>query len=1455
MNRPRWIRFFTLLLAILLMLFLSLATASSQAPDLSPARYLTGPSDGQPLAIALAYLRRNHQALGLTERDVADLVVTDQYTSSHNGVTHIYLGQRFGGIEVYNAIINVNVTADGRIINIGNRFVPNLARAVVGVTPGIGAAEAVQSAGRALGLALSEPLTVRSEPGGVAQAVIFSRAGISREEIPVRLMYQPMADGSVRLAWDLSIYELDAQNWWSLRVDAATGAELDRANWVAHDNFGPAEGVAQARIAPLAAGQSAPGEFVADGSSYLVYAEPAESPNHASPSPPGDGRTTVNEPADATASQYGWHDTNGSAGAEYTTTRGNNVNAYTDTDNNNAPDPGGQPDGGSSLDFNFAIDLTQGPSTYQDAAVTNLFYWNNLIHDVLYHYGFDEAAGNFQENNYGNSGAGGDSVNAEAQDGGGTNNANFATPSDGGNPRMQMYVWTLTSPNRDGDLDNGIIAHEYGHGVSNRLTGGPGNVNCLNNTEQMGEGWSDYLSLIFTMKPGDAGTDGRGIGTYALGQSTGGPGIRDYRYSTDMGIDPRTYDEIKTAAVPHGVGSTWTAMLWEMTWALIDDGGYGFDPDLYAGAGGNNLALQLVMDGMALQSCSPGFVDGRDAILLADQNLTGGANQCLIWEAFAKRGLGYSADQGSSGSRSDGIEAFDLPPLCLQTLKITKSASPSPVDAGSTLTYSLLVENDTTGQLTDVAVTDIIPADTTYVTGSAEANCSGSVAGGVVTFDLGTMNAGASATCTFQVTVSSTIGTVSLFADDMESGPGNWTVTHGSGAYDWSLGTANANSPTHAWFADDVSGVTDQYLASDPVLLSGAPVLRFWHHYATEAIYDGGVVEISTNGGASWSDLGYAMTQNGYNATISTGWLNPLAGRQAFSGNSGGYLETVVDLSAYSGSTAQIRFRLGTDTIVSADGWYVDDVEILDEANVSNEACVDAFEGDSACDTVVTKVNAVGGIGPRISVSPASLLATLNPGQTGNETLTIGNTGDANLNWTIDESDDGCATFADVGWVNVSSTAGTTTPSTSDDVTVTFDATGLAAGNQAGSLCVGSDDPTNSMVEVPLTLTVQDPPSISVTPASLLATLNPDQTSNSNLTIGNSGDEDLVWDVSESEDACSGTTDLGWASASPAGGTTGPDSSDIVTVTFDSAGLAAGNYAGSLCVGSNDPANPDIEVPLALTVEDTPTAPVEQFAQSDISGAGTVNGSYLDTHDDDGSAQSITERQSGGRPANRHDFLEHTWTFQVASSGDPHTFFVSAWKTDTGDGDDFTFAYSTDNSEYFDLVTVTALSDGPALSATIPAYVAGTVYIRVTDTDATPTHQNFDTVYVDYLMIETIPGDAPDPIVMHSGGLEGSSGPDARNNRWIATATITVHDAGENPVAGATVSGSWSSGANGSDSCVTDAAGQCSITKGNIKGNEPSVVFTVDDITRLAGDTYDSGSNHTGSTSIEIFGP
>ena len=106
-------------------------------------------------------------------------------------------------------------------------------------------------------------------------------------------------------------------------------------------------------------------------------------------------------------------------------------------------------------------------------------------------------------------------------------------------PHWWMDLVRFITP--DGDFDNGIIAHEYGHGISIRIAGGPSTSSCLSNAEQMGEGWSDWFGLMLTMEPGDQGSDVRGIGTYSLGQATTGGGIRPAPYSTDFGVNSYTY--------------------------------------------------------------------------------------------------------------------------------------------------------------------------------------------------------------------------------------------------------------------------------------------------------------------------------------------------------------------------------------------------------------------------------------------------------------------------------------------------------------------------------------------------------------------------------------------------------------------------------------------------------------------------------------------------------------------------------------------------------------------------------------------------------------------------------------------------------------------------------------------------------------------------------------------------
>jgi len=168
-----------------------------------------------------------------------------------------------------------------------------------------------------------------------------------------------------------------------------------------------------------------------------------------------------------------------------------------------------------------------------------------------------------------------------------------------------------------------------------------------------------------------------------------------------------------------------------------------------------------------------------------------------------------------------------------------------------------------------------------------------------------------------------------FISDDMESGSSFWGLSHGAGTLDWALGTGNAHSGANAWFASDPGTVSDQYLSSAGlVTVPASGQFGFWHSYDTEANFDGGVIEISTNG-VVWNDLGPYMTQGGYNSTISVSYGSPIGGRAAFSGNSGGYIETLVDLDSYSGQDVYIRFRMASDSSVTGNGWYVDDVSLV----------------------------------------------------------------------------------------------------------------------------------------------------------------------------------------------------------------------------------------------------------------------------------------------------------------------------------------------------------------------------------------------------------------------------------------------------------------------------------------------------------------------------------------------
>ncbi|WP_310398134.1 M36 family metallopeptidase [Hymenobacter sp.] len=791
----------------------ALLAVGSSLPNTARAQASNRASTPAPAAVQAGlrqFAQRASRESGLRDADVLNPLVTSQYTDAHNGVTHLYLRQRHQGVEVMGAVADVHLDRAGRLVGEHQNFVADLAGKLrtVPTAPSLAPVQAVAAAARAVGAPAPRNLRVLRE-GAPAAGLLLSNGGMSRVDIPVKLVYQPLADGALRLAWDVTFFPTRSAHYWNVRVDAQTGQLLDQTDYIISEPTPLA--LAAAPTAASAARPNAPAPVAGTAArsgvpnSYHVWPITIESPSHGA-------RQVVTNATNAAPvtpnigapSPFGWHDTNGQTGPESTLTRGNNVAAYDDRADRDTSDLSFSPDGGPTLDFDFPYSATGTSIDNRSAAITNLFYWNNLVHDVMYRKGFHEFGGNFQVNNYDRGGAAQDAVQAEAQDGSGLNNANFGTPPDGSSPYMQMYLWsggrplTVTAPaaiagqyngseagwaanleligpltaevvavadtagnllkgcvpyptrlsvqgkivlvkrgtctfkakalqaqlagaamliiadtaaatapiapgndatittaitipvltvtqatgnilrtatgpvtitaaavRRDGDFDNGIIAHEYGHGISNRLTGGPANAACLRNREQMGEGWSDFFGLWLTTKPTDVGTTPRGIGTFATFQPTTGGGIRTRPYTTNFAVNELTYANLGVApyTAVHAVGTIWCSTLWDLNWALINR--YAYNPDLYAATGGNNICLQLVLDGCKLQPCSPGFLDGRNAILKADSLNNKGANAALIWQVFARRGMGFSAKQGSSDLLTDQVAAFDLPSTLL----------------------------------------------------------------------------------------------------------------------------------------------------------------------------------------------------------------------------------------------------------------------------------------------------------------------------------------------------------------------------------------------------------------------------------------------------------------------------------------------------------------------------------------------------------------------------------------------------------------------------------------------------------------------------------------------------------------------------------------------------------------------------------------------------------------------
>ena len=901
--------------------------------------------------VAFQLLNTHKAALGLSTDDLNNLAISSTYLDRTSGARIVYLQQTYRGIPVYNKFQVLAFKNDQPVSNSGRIENNNKISKHASLVSTISAEAAINAALADRALVATQPAQLlRSKDDG--QRLEFSKMGISRDNITAQLMWVPSEDNShqLNLGWQIYIAPINSSDLWLVRLDANNTKTLGVTNLTVYCNW---DGADKKNIvnnnsnktvlsntisgdekinAPLLTLPVGSDPALLNSASYLVIKYPAEAPSfqaasvHTDPWLMSAGNATTHK----------WHF---DGTTNYTITRGNNVWAKEDrlATNSNSGVPATSSTSPDPLTFNFPPNYLAAPTTeaFQQFAITNLFYWNNLMHDISYLYGFDETAANFQADNLGRGGSGNDFVYADAQDGSGTNNANFGTSADGINGRMQMYLFTTPNPDRDGDLDNSIICHEYGHGISHRLTGGPASgAGCLSNSERGDEGWSDYYALMMTTDWSTAlVTDGfnkpRPMGTYVRAQAPTGTGIRVYPYCTNMAVNPWTYSGVQSSGGEvHDIGEIWCATIWDMTWNIIQTAG--INPNLFnpAGAGGNSIALKLVVLGEKLQKCSPGFLDSRDAILQADQVLYNGLYHCEIVNAFARRGMGFDASQGSSNSTSDQVQGFSTVET---SLKVTESITSQ--QEGLPVTYTNRV-TAYCAAINNFILRDTLPSNVTYVSGGTY-----DAPNRVVSFPVN-LAPGASQDYSFTVNINS--GTyflpVTLLDEPVTNAaiPTGWATTIGTGPSNWVTSTAQNHSPTRSLFAtDNAAAITDFRVSTTASIPLGVPtsILSFWHNYNTEPGWDGGVVEISTNGGVNWTDLGPYFTTNGYNSAV--GGTNPIAGRSAFSGTSGGWIQSTVSLLPFANQNAMFRFRMTSDDNTAATGWYVDDISVISQAQVN----------------------------------------------------------------------------------------------------------------------------------------------------------------------------------------------------------------------------------------------------------------------------------------------------------------------------------------------------------------------------------------------------------------------------------------------------------------------------------------------------------------------------------------
>lgn len=566
---------------------------------------------------------------------------------------------------------------------------------------------------------------------------------------------------------------------------------------------------------------------------------------------------------------------------------------------------------------------------------------------------------------------------------------------------------------RDGTLDNQIVFHEWGHYLSNRLVANSAGLSN-NQGRAMGEGWGDFTAMMLTVRENDTLTPSNANwgGVYAIATyATSGVnfnaaanhgyylGIRRTPYSTDManynaftfkhimnGVALPSGPPVATSGQPnsqvHNSGEVWANMLWECYASLLRDT-QGATPRLTFQMAQDRMKSYLVSS-LAMTPPAPTYVEARDAVLAAAY-ATDYTDYLLFWAAFAKRGMGVSAvaPDRSSTTHAGVVESFVVAPDVMVVSSATQlddsqatCDGDGSLDAGEYGRLTVAIKN--VGSITLTATSATVSSSSTGVTfpngntinfpaSDPLSTVSAQIAvaldpsvAGVQQLDFqivvtdpgvsGSRNGAASFRANADIVPASS-ATDNVEGSTMATTP--WTLDHDPVLGDiapFSIQTVNPLS--RRWFGPNGGAPSDNRLVS-PVFtvgVAGSVTMEFDHTWSFENLFDGGVVEMSVNGGG-WSDVGVngGGTSNCYAATplLVAGGTNPLNGRPAFTGTQNASQHCTINRAVAPGSTVRFRFRTGADDNTAGTGWRIDNIAFSGVVETPFPTVV----GDTACVT------------------------------------------------------------------------------------------------------------------------------------------------------------------------------------------------------------------------------------------------------------------------------------------------------------------------------------------------------------------------------------------------------------------------------------------------------------------------------------------------------------------------